>query len=258
MKERAFAEVAAALARRRARRHLSRRQAHATPASINRVPPRRPADPRDDAGAGRADGAARAVGQLLVAVAGAARCAASAASSRASRSSQRRPCVPARRRPSAVRARERAARRRALIGATNGERVDADRDDVAGRSGRNDDRAGPRRCTCRRFRRLIAGLVFNSWRKTRAAAPLPAAAPFAGADADPFLLLDPRVAERMQAMERRIAALEAALRVDNGRGRARRRAWKRRCRCARSGGRDARSWTHAARRSDAAARRAGR
>ena len=59
---------------------------------------------------------------------------------------------------------------------------------------------------------LIAGLVFNSWRKSRAAARLPAAAPFAGADADPFLLLDPRVAERMQAMERRIAALEAALR----------------------------------------------
>ena len=60
---------------------------------------------------------------------------------------------------------------------------------------------------------LIAGLVFNSWRKTRAAARLPAAAPFAGADADPFLLLDPRVAERMHAMERRIAALESALRT---------------------------------------------
>ena len=60
---------------------------------------------------------------------------------------------------------------------------------------------------------LIAGLVFNSWRKTRAAARLPAAAPFAGADADPFLLLDPRVAERMQTMERRIAALESALRT---------------------------------------------
>lgn len=60
---------------------------------------------------------------------------------------------------------------------------------------------------------LIAGLVFNSWRKTRAAARLPAAAPLAGADADPFLLLDPRVAERMQAMERRIAALESALRI---------------------------------------------
>jgi uncharacterized membrane protein len=60
---------------------------------------------------------------------------------------------------------------------------------------------------------FIAGLVFNSWRKSRSAATSRASARARGAEAtDPFLLLDPRVAERMQSMERRIAALEAALR----------------------------------------------
>jgi uncharacterized membrane protein len=59
---------------------------------------------------------------------------------------------------------------------------------------------------------LIAGLVVNAWRKSRAAAH-GAAAPQRDADADPFLALDPRIAERIQAMERRIAALEAALRT---------------------------------------------
>src|SRR6476469_6137043 len=68
---------------------------------------------------------------------------------------------------------------------------------------------------------LIAGLVFNSWRKTRAAARLPAAAPFPGADADPFLLLDPRVAEQMHAMERRIAPQRSRRRCLRG--------WKRSC-----------------------------
>ena len=51
----------------------------------------------DDAGAGRADGAARALGQLLQPLVRAARrCAACAASSRASRSSRRRRCRPTR------------------------------------------------------------------------------------------------------------------------------------------------------------------
>jgi uncharacterized membrane protein len=60
---------------------------------------------------------------------------------------------------------------------------------------------------------LIAGLVFNSWRNARAAARAPAPVPFPDSDTDPFLLLDPRVAERMHAMERRIAALESAVRT---------------------------------------------
>jgi uncharacterized membrane protein len=60
---------------------------------------------------------------------------------------------------------------------------------------------------------FIAGLVFNSWRKSRNAGTARASTSARDADAtDPFLLLDPRVAERMQAMERRITALEAALR----------------------------------------------
>ena len=61
---------------------------------------------------------------------------------------------------------------------------------------------------------LIAGLVFNSWRKSRAARREPAAArAIAGSDPlDPLTLLDPRVAERLRAMERRINVLEAALR----------------------------------------------
>ena len=55
---------------------------------------------------------------------------------------------------------------------------------------------------------LIAGLVFNSWRKSRT----PRAAPLDAADGDPLASLDPRVAERLRAMERRIATLEEALR----------------------------------------------
>jgi uncharacterized membrane protein len=62
---------------------------------------------------------------------------------------------------------------------------------------------------------LVAGLVLNSWRKARAASKS-GAAPLAAADVshadDPFALLDPRVGERLRAMERRIASLEAALR----------------------------------------------
>ena len=54
---------------------------------------------------------------------------------------------------------------------------------------------------------LIAGLVFNSWRRNRG----PRAAPLAAADADPLASLDPRVAERLRTMERRIATLEKAL-----------------------------------------------
>ena len=57
MKERAFAEAAKALARRRDRRHLSRGQAHGQRRAQS-VPPGHPADRRDDAGAGGADGAA--------------------------------------------------------------------------------------------------------------------------------------------------------------------------------------------------------
>jgi uncharacterized membrane protein len=52
---------------------------------------------------------------------------------------------------------------------------------------------------------LVVGLVLNASRKSRVA---PAAAPHV-ADADPFSLIDPRVAERLRAMERRIATLEA-------------------------------------------------
>jgi uncharacterized membrane protein len=60
---------------------------------------------------------------------------------------------------------------------------------------------------------FIAGLVFNAWRASRR--PLaPGIAPATtSAPLDPLLLLDPRVAERMRVMERRITALEAALRV---------------------------------------------
>ena len=59
---------------------------------------------------------------------------------------------------------------------------------------------------------LIAGLVINSWRRSRAPAR---AAGDASADAEDALrMLDARVAERLLAMERRIAALEAtAVRV---------------------------------------------
>ena len=59
---------------------------------------------------------------------------------------------------------------------------------------------------------LIVGLVVHSWRKSRAA-------PRSGADAgtaaradDPLALLDPRVAEHLRTMERRIATLEAVAR----------------------------------------------
>ena len=58
---------------------------------------------------------------------------------------------------------------------------------------------------------LIAGLVFNAWRKSRTA-PQAIAGAVATAAFDPLALLDPRVAERIRAMERRIASLEAALR----------------------------------------------
>ena len=64
MLERAFAEVAGALARRRAGRHLSRGPHH----RHGEINPFRPGIERivdGDAGAGGADGAARAVGQLL-------------------------------------------------------------------------------------------------------------------------------------------------------------------------------------------------
>ena len=62
------------------------------------------------------------------------------------------------------------------------------------------------------FIALIAGLVVHSWRKSRAAPRSAAAAgPVADAD-DPLALLDPRVAERLRTMERRIATLEAAAR----------------------------------------------
>ena len=59
---------------------------------------------------------------------------------------------------------------------------------------------------------LIAGLVVNSWRKSRAALRSGAAAITAAEADDPLALLDPRVAERLRAMERRIATLEASLR----------------------------------------------
>jgi uncharacterized membrane protein len=59
---------------------------------------------------------------------------------------------------------------------------------------------------------LIAGLVVHSSRKSRAASRSGAGeGPMADAD-DPLALLDPRVAERLRTMERRIATLEAAAR----------------------------------------------
>lgn len=60
---------------------------------------------------------------------------------------------------------------------------------------------------------FIAGLVFNSWRKSRVpqAAGNGAPAPAMAEALDPLSLLDPRVGERMRAMERRITALEASL-----------------------------------------------
>lgn len=59
---------------------------------------------------------------------------------------------------------------------------------------------------------LIGGLVFNAWRKGRAARHgAVATATAAPGASDALALLDPRVAERLRAMERRIAALEAAL-----------------------------------------------
>jgi uncharacterized membrane protein len=62
---------------------------------------------------------------------------------------------------------------------------------------------------------LIAGLVFRASRKARPApglvtAPTPPTSPDPH---DPLALLDPRVAERLRAMERRIATLEGALRI---------------------------------------------
>jgi uncharacterized membrane protein len=63
---------------------------------------------------------------------------------------------------------------------------------------------------------LIVGYVVDARRKAQAAAPRAQ-----GVDAaDPLLLLDPRVAERVRAMERRIAALEAALRNASAAGEA--------------------------------------
>ena len=58
---------------------------------------------------------------------------------------------------------------------------------------------------------LVAGLVVNAWRTSRAQRPGAPAAPGI-AESDPLALLDPRVAERLHAMERRIAVLETALR----------------------------------------------
>jgi len=55
---------------------------------------------------------------------------------------------------------------------------------------------------------LVIGLVLNAARKSRVA---PTAAPNV-ANIDPLALLDPRVAERLRGMERRIATLEAMLR----------------------------------------------
>ena len=59
---------------------------------------------------------------------------------------------------------------------------------------------------------LIAGLVINSWRKSRAGVRSGAAAGTAADADDPLALLDPRVAERLRTMERRIAILEGASR----------------------------------------------
>jgi uncharacterized membrane protein len=65
---------------------------------------------------------------------------------------------------------------------------------------------------------LIAGLVFSAWRKSRGMPQAGASASGAtsAATLDPLALLDPRVAERIRAMERRIATLEAALREAPG------------------------------------------
>lgn len=56
---------------------------------------------------------------------------------------------------------------------------------------------------------FIAGYVFESWRDAQRAPPQ---RPAVDDPRDPLSLLDPRVAERMRAMERRIAALEASMR----------------------------------------------
>ena len=59
---------------------------------------------------------------------------------------------------------------------------------------------------------LVAGLVFNSWRKGRAAAGGEAAnAEMAKAREDALVLLERRITAKLAAMERRIASLEAAL-----------------------------------------------
>ncbi|HSC98280.1 MAG TPA: DUF2339 domain-containing protein [Casimicrobiaceae bacterium] len=60
---------------------------------------------------------------------------------------------------------------------------------------------------------LIAGLVLNAWRKNRRPQEKPAAslAASAGDGSDALLLLDPRVAERLRAMERRIETLETEM-----------------------------------------------
>ena len=172
----------------------------------------------------------------------AARCAASAASFRGSRSSQRRPCAAARgRRADALFARVSAlARRRPLIGATNGERVDADRDDVVGCSGRNDDRARLRRCTCRRFRRSSS----RDWCSTRGGgrARLPrlsAAALARGAECGsvPAARSARRRADAGNGAANRSARIGAS--HHNGRGRAPGGRGSGAARCARSGGRDA-------------------
>jgi uncharacterized membrane protein len=58
---------------------------------------------------------------------------------------------------------------------------------------------------------LIAGLVLNAWRQARAAGRGATAPAGAAAIGDPLDILDPRVAARIRAMERRIGVLEAAL-----------------------------------------------
>jgi len=60
---------------------------------------------------------------------------------------------------------------------------------------------------------LIAGLVLNSWRKNRRAEQKLATSPASGASdgSDALSLLDPRVAERLRAMERRIETLETEM-----------------------------------------------
>jgi len=67
---------------------------------------------------------------------------------------------------------------------------------------------------------LIAGLIIHSWRKSRAASRGGAAAGTAADADDPLALLDPRVADRLRAMERRIAKLEAAARGTSREGAA--------------------------------------